>query len=69
MGKRSPASQDPDRVLPTLGIHRGLLCSAAKGELDVGILLLKSVVVNEVLCFEDDDDEGAQFLGHCGRWE
>jgi hypothetical protein len=55
-------------VLPALGIYRSLLCSAAKGELGVRVLLVKSVVVNEMLGLEDDDDEGAQFLGHCGRW-
>ena len=56
----------PDRVLAAFGVHRSLFSSAAEGEFDVGILLVKSVVVNEVLSFEDDDDECAQFLGHCG---
>lgn len=54
-------------MLPTLGIDRCLLGSAAEGELGVGILFVKSVVVNEMLRFEDDYDEGAQFLGHCRR--
>ena len=49
----------PDRVLATLGVHRSLLSSAAEREFDVGILLVKSVVVNEMLSFEDDDDECA----------
>lgn len=56
----------PDRMLAALGVHRSLFGSAAERELDVGILLVKSVVVNEMLPFEDDDDECAQFLGHCG---
>lgn len=53
-------------MLAALGIHRRLFSSAAEREFDVGILLVKSVVVNEMLSFEDDDDEYAQFLGHCG---
>jgi hypothetical protein len=57
----------PDRVLATLGVHRSLFSSAAEREFDVGILLVKSVVVNEMLSFEDDDDERAQFLGHRGQ--
>ena len=56
----------PDGVLPALGIYRGLFRGAAKGELGVGILLVESVVVNEMLCFEDDNDEGSQFPRHCG---
>ncbi len=52
-------------MLAAFGIHRGLFSSAAKGELDVGILLVKSVVIEEMLCLEDNDDEGAQFLRHC----
>jgi hypothetical protein len=56
----------PDRVLAALGVHRSLFSSATERELDVGILLVKSMVVNEMLSFEDDDDECAQFLRHCG---
>ena len=57
----------PDRVLTALAVHRSLFSSAAEREFDVGILLVKSVVVNEMLSLEDDDDECAQFLGHCGQ--
>jgi hypothetical protein len=56
----------PDRVLAALGVHRSLFSSTAEREFDVGILLVKSVVVNKMLSFEDDNDEGAQFLRHCG---
>jgi hypothetical protein len=53
-------------VLPALGIYRSLFSSTAEGELGVGILLVKSVVINEMLCFENDDDKGAQFPRHNG---
>jgi len=56
----------PDRVLAALGVHTSLFSSATEREFDVGILLVKSVVVNEMLSFENDDNEGAQFLRHCG---
>jgi hypothetical protein len=57
----------PDRVLAALGVHRSLFSGAAESEFDVGILLVKGVVVDEMLSFEDDDDECAQFLGHRGQ--
>lgn len=53
-------------MLAALGVHRSLFSSAAESEFDVRILLVKSVVVNEMLSFEDDDDERAQFLRHRG---
>jgi hypothetical protein len=52
-------------VLATLGIWGRLLGCAAKRELGVGILFVKCVVVDKMLGFEDDNDERAQFLGHC----
>lgn len=54
-------------MLTALGVHRSLFSSAAEREFDEGVLLVKSVVVNEMLSLEDDDDECAQFLGHCGQ--
>lgn len=56
----------PDGVLTAFGIRGSVFSSAAEREFDVGILLVKGVVIDEMLCFEDDDDECTQFLRHRG---
>ena len=51
-------------MLATSDVYGCLLDFAAESGLCVDILLVDGMFVAEITCFEDDDDESAEFVAH-----